>query len=182
MSASRRSRLGPIIESSPSPRARRLELCCVVRDKREALMKNIAAQVNEEAKEFGLKIVDVRIKRADLPEANMQTIYHRMQAERQREAAEFRAEGAGAARRIRATADREVTVIKAEATRESERIRGDGRCRAQPHLRRSLRPGSGFLRLLPLDAGLRGGFKPERYPLAAVPRFRVLQVFQWGWR
>ncbi|MGZ5862761.1 MAG: hypothetical protein ACXWKB_05680, partial [Methyloceanibacter sp.] len=71
-------------------------------------------------------IVDVRIKRVDLPEANMQAIYKRMQTERQREAAEWRAEGEGASRRIRATADRQVTVIKADATGESERTRGDG--------------------------------------------------------
>jgi membrane protease subunit HflC len=82
--------------------------------------------VNQEAGALGVDIVDVRIKRVDLPEANMQAIYRRMQTERQREAAEFRAEGEGAARRIRATADREVTVIKAEATGESERIRGAG--------------------------------------------------------
>ena len=98
----------------------------VVRDKREALMKRIAQQVNEEGKEFGLEVVDVRIKRADLPEQNSKNIFDRMRAERQREAAEFRAEGAGAANRIRANADREVTIIKAEATREGERTRGEG--------------------------------------------------------
>ena len=73
-----------------------------------------------------MQIVDVRIIRVDLPEANMQAIYRRMQTERQRQAAEFRAEGEGAARRIRATADRQVTVIKADATGELERTRGDG--------------------------------------------------------
>jgi membrane protease subunit HflC len=98
----------------------------VVRDKRDALMRTILSQVNKEASELGVEIVDVRIKRVDLPEANMQAIYRRMQTERQREAAEWRAEGEGAARRIRATADRQVTVIKADATGESERIRGDG--------------------------------------------------------
>jgi modulator of FtsH protease HflC len=98
----------------------------LVRDKREGLMRTILSQVNQEAAELGVKIVDVRIKRVDLPEVNMQAIYRRMQTERQRQAAEFRAEGEGAARRIRATADREVTVIKADATGESERIRGDG--------------------------------------------------------
>jgi len=97
-----------------------------VRDKREDLMRTILSQVNQEASGFGVQIVDVRIKRVDLPEANMQAIYRRMQTERQRQAAEFRAEGEGAARRIRATADRQVTVIKADATGESERIRGDG--------------------------------------------------------
>jgi membrane protease subunit HflC len=89
-------------------------------------MRTILSQVNKEASELGVEIVDVRIKRVDLPEANMQAIYRRMQTERQREAAEWRAEGEGAARRIRATADRQVTVIKADATGESERTRGDG--------------------------------------------------------
>jgi membrane protease subunit HflC len=98
----------------------------VVRDKREALMRTIASQVNQEAEPFGVKVVDVRIKRVDLPEPNMQAIYRRMQTERQQQAAEIRAEGEGASRGIRADADRQVTVIKAEATGESERIRGDG--------------------------------------------------------
>jgi len=98
----------------------------VVRDKREELMRTILSQVNKEAEPFGINVVDVRIKRVDLPEANMQAIYRRMQTERQRQAAEFRAEGEGASRRIRGTADRQVTVIKADATGESERIRGAG--------------------------------------------------------
>ena len=63
----------------------------VVRDKREALMKRIANQVNDEGKEFGLEVVDVRIKRADLPEQNSKNIFDRMRAERQRDAAELRA-------------------------------------------------------------------------------------------
>ena len=68
----------------------------------------------------------MRIKRADLPEQNLKSVFDRMRAERQREAAEFRAQGAGEANRISATADREVTVIKAEATRKGEELRGDG--------------------------------------------------------
>ena len=98
----------------------------LVRDKRETLMKQIAAQVNEEGKKFGLEVVDVRIKRADLPEQNSKSVFDRMRAERQREAAEFRAEGAAQANRIKATADREATVIRAEATRKSEEVRGAG--------------------------------------------------------
>jgi membrane protease subunit HflC len=98
----------------------------LVRDKREELMKKIAAQVNHEGKEFGLEVVDVRIKRADLPEQNLKSVFDRMRAERQREAAEFRGQGTGEANRIRATADREVTVIKAEATRKGETLRGEG--------------------------------------------------------
>ncbi len=120
------SRLGFILESSLRRVLGSASFQSVVRDKREELMKTIASQVNQEATPFGVNIVDVRIKRVDLPEANMQAIYRRMQTERQRQAAEFRAEGEGASRRIRGTADREVTVIKADATGEAERIRGDG--------------------------------------------------------
>jgi membrane protease subunit HflC len=120
------ARIGAILEASLRRVLGGASFSDVVRDKREALMRTILSQVNQEAKPFGVEIVDVRIKRVDLPEANMQAIYRRMQAERQREAAEWRAEGEGASRRIRATADRQVTVIKADATGESERTRGDG--------------------------------------------------------
>jgi membrane protease subunit HflC len=120
------ARIGAILEASLRRVLGGATFQAVVRDKREALMRTILSQVNKEASELGVEIVDVRIKRVDLPEANMQAIYRRMQTERQREAAEWRAEGEGAARRIRATADRQVTVIKADATGESERVRGDG--------------------------------------------------------
>jgi modulator of FtsH protease HflC len=121
------SQIGALLDSSLRRVLGSASFEAVVRDKREELMRTILSQVNQEAKDtFGVEIVDVRIKRVDLPKANMQAIFLRMQTERQREAAEFRAEGEGAARRIRATADREVTVIKANATGESEQIRGNG--------------------------------------------------------
>ena len=98
----------------------------VVRDKRADLMNRIRDQVNTQAKNLGIAVVDVRIRRADLPQANSQAIFTRMQTERQREAAEIRAQGAEAAQRIRAKADRDVVVVVAEANREAERIRGEG--------------------------------------------------------
>jgi membrane protease subunit HflC len=98
----------------------------VVRDKREDLMKRIAATVNTEGEDFGLQVVDVRIKRVDLPEQNSKSVFDRMRAERQREAAEFRGQGAGEANRIKATADREATVLRAEASRKGEETRGAG--------------------------------------------------------
>jgi modulator of FtsH protease HflC len=121
-----RTRLGPVLDASLRRVVGSAVLTDLVRDQREALMKKIAAQVNEEGKEFGLEVVDVRIKRADLPEQNQKNVFDRMRAERQREAAEFRAEGSGAANRIRANADREVTIIRGEATREAEQLRGEG--------------------------------------------------------
>lgn len=98
----------------------------VVRDKRAVLMTRIRDLVNQQAQELGIEIVDVRIRRADLPEANSQAIFERMQTERQQEAAEIRAIGQEDAREIRARADKDVTVIQAEANRDSEITRGRG--------------------------------------------------------
>lgn len=120
------SRLGAILDSSTRSVLGGATFTSIVRDKRDALMKETTRQVNEKAKDFGLEVIDVRIKRADLPQANSEAIYRRMQTERQREAAEIRAKGEEQARRIRANADRQVTVLKAEATRDSEIIRGEG--------------------------------------------------------
>ena len=121
-----RRTLGPIMDSAMRRVLGSATFQELVRDKREDLMKRIAKQVNEEGKELGLEVVDVRIKRADLPPQNSKSVFDRMRAERQREAADWRAQGTGEANRIRATADREATVIKAEATRKSELLRGDG--------------------------------------------------------
>jgi membrane protease subunit HflC len=98
----------------------------VVRDEREALMGRIREQLDREADGYGIQVVDVRIRRADLPEQNSQAVYQRMQTERQREAAEFRAQGGQKAQEIRANADREATVIVAEANSQAEQVRGEG--------------------------------------------------------
>lgn len=121
-----RQTLSSIIDSSLRRVLGAATFTDVVRDKREDLMKRITTLVNEEGKDLGIEVVDVRIKRADLPEQNSKSVFDRMRSERQREAAEFRAEGAAAANRIKATADREATVIKAEATRKGETLRGEG--------------------------------------------------------
>ncbi len=121
-----RVRIGTFLEASIRSALGSATFQDVVRDKREELMQTITNQVNKEAKDLGIVVVDVRIKRADLPEENSEAIYRRMQTERQREAAKFRAEGAAAGNRIRATADRERTIILAEATKKSELLRGDG--------------------------------------------------------
>jgi modulator of FtsH protease HflC len=98
----------------------------VVRDEREALMGRIRDQLDHEADGYGIQVVDVRIRRADLPEQNSQAVYQRMQTERQREAAEFRAQGGQKAQEIRSNADREATVIVAEASSQAEQVRGVG--------------------------------------------------------
>ena len=98
----------------------------IVRDDREGLMNKIRDQLDKEADGYGIQVVDVRIRRADLPDANSQAVYQRMQTERQREAAEFRAQGGQKAQEIRSKADREATVIIADANGQAESIRGAG--------------------------------------------------------
>jgi modulator of FtsH protease HflC len=98
----------------------------VVRDEREALMGRIRDQLDKEADGYGIQVVDVRIRRADLPDQNSQAVYARMKTEREREAAEFRAQGKQKAQEIRADADRQATVIVAEANSKAEQTRGEG--------------------------------------------------------
>ncbi|WP_375313301.1 protease modulator HflC [Bradyrhizobium sp. A5] len=98
----------------------------VVRDDREKLMQRIRDQLDREADGYGIQVVDVRIRRADLPEQNSQAVYQRMKTEREREAAEFRAQGGQKAQEIRSKADREATVIEAEAKSQAEQTRGVG--------------------------------------------------------
>ena len=98
----------------------------VVRDERSTLMTRIREQLDREVQNYGIDVVDVRIRRADLPEANSQAIYQRMQTERQREAAEFRALGNQRSQEIRSRADRDVTVLVADAEAKAQGIRGEG--------------------------------------------------------
>ncbi len=102
----------------------------IVSGDRERLMRQIRNLVNREAEGWGIEIVDVRLRRVDLPVANSKAIFQRMRTEREREAAEARAEGREQAQRIRAQAERERTVLLAEAERDAQRIRGEGDAQA----------------------------------------------------
>ena len=121
-----RSRLSTIINSRIRSVLGTQRLQTLLSADRTNQMALIQDGVNNEAEKFGIKIVDVRIKRADLPPANSEAIYRRMQTERNREAKEFRAKGAEMAITITSTADKEVTVILAEAEKQSEIMKGEG--------------------------------------------------------
>ena len=121
-----RSRLSTIINSRIRNVLGQQELQTLLSQDRTKQMALIQEGVNNEAENFGIKIVDVRIKRADLPQANSDAIFRRMQTEREREAKEFRAKGAEMAVTITSTADKEVTVILAEAQKQSEIMKGEG--------------------------------------------------------
>ena len=121
-----RQRLGPIVSASLRSVLGNATLASVLSEERMKIMQQIRQTVNTQAGRFGIELVDVRIRRADFPEEISQAVYGRMKSEREREAAEFRAQGFEQAQRIRAGADREATVIRAEAKREAEIERGKG--------------------------------------------------------
>jgi membrane protease subunit HflC len=120
------ARLLTLLNSSLRRVLGEVTLMQVVRDQREELMAKVRSQLEAEAQALGITVVDVRIRRADLPEQNSLAIYQRMQTERQQEAAQFRAEGSRRSQEIKAKADRDVTVLVAEATSTAERVRGEG--------------------------------------------------------
>ena len=121
-----RSRLATIINSRLRSVLGTQSLATLLSEDRTKQMAIIQEGVNAEAGKFGIEIIDVRIKRADLPQANSEAIYRRMQTEREREAKEFRARGAEMAVTITSTADKEVTVILANAKKRSEIMKGEG--------------------------------------------------------
>jgi modulator of FtsH protease HflC len=120
------ARLSPLLNAALRRVLGDVTLTQVVRDDRAALMGRVRGQLDAEAQAFGIEVVDVRISSANLPTQNSQAVYQRMQTERQREAAEFRAQGSEKSQEIRARADRDVTVLVADATQQGEQARGDG--------------------------------------------------------
>jgi len=121
-----RSRLATIINSRLRSVLGKHSLATLLSEDRTKQMAIIQDGVNAEAEKFGITIIDIRIKRADLPQANSEAIYKRMQTEREREAKQFRARGAEMAVTITSTADRKVTIILANAKKKSEIMKGEG--------------------------------------------------------
>jgi len=121
-----RSRLATIINSRLRSVLGKHSLATLLSEDRTKQMAIIQDGVNNEAEKFGITIIDIRIKRADLPQANSEAIYKRMQTEREREAKQFRARGAEMAVTITSTADKEVTVLLANAKKQSEIMKGEG--------------------------------------------------------
>lgn len=125
-----RSRIGQVINSSMRRVLGGTTLASLLSNERERIMADIQKEVQENARRFGIDIVDVRLRRADLPEQTSQAIFNRMRSERERDAREARAQGQEQAQQIRSRADREKTVLIAEAQRESQILRGEGDAQA----------------------------------------------------
>lgn len=120
------TRMNAIVNSALRRVLGNVTVLAVLSEERARIMNDIKGQVNSEAQRFGIEIVDVRIRRADLPEETSQSIFARMRSEREREAAEARAQGQEQSQQIRSRAERERTVILAEAQRDSQILRGEG--------------------------------------------------------
>ena len=120
------NRLGSIINDSLRQVLGRVPLKSVISEKRSVLLEEVAILVSAAAKDFGLQIEDVRIRRADLPPANSEAIFRRMQTERQQEASQYRAEGEEQSRILKAQAEKEKTILLADAERTSDILRGEG--------------------------------------------------------
>jgi membrane protease subunit HflC len=120
------AQLGGMLNSALRRTLSEASILDIVRNRRDQLMSDIRDEMKQGAARYGLTVIDVRIKRADLPEENSEAVFHRMQAERQQAAALFRAQGAQQAQKIRADADRDAAVIRATARQTSEQLRGEG--------------------------------------------------------
>jgi membrane protease subunit HflC len=128
--ATARARLGALVSGSLRQVIGNVTLSALLSPERAAIMTRIRDEVAAQAKPFGIDVVDVRIRRADLPPQNSEAIYARMRSERQQQAALYRGEGTQAAKTVRANADRERTVILADAQRNAQKVRGDGDAKA----------------------------------------------------
>ena len=125
-----RARLGALVSGSLRQVIGNVTLSALLSPQRATIMRQIRDAVAGQAKPFGIDVVDVRIRRADLPPQNSEAIFARMRSERQQQAALYRGEGAQAAKTVRANADRERTVILADAQRDAQKVRGDGDAKA----------------------------------------------------
>ena len=124
--AGAQARLDDIIYSELRVELGKETLNDIVSKVREKIMQEVTAQSNEAAAAYGIEVLDVRIKAADLPRENEKHVFTRMQAERQRQAKRYRSEGEEKAMKIRSRADKERTIILSEAYKESEKLRGEG--------------------------------------------------------
>jgi len=171
------SRLATLLNSALRRVLGEATLTQVVRDQRELLMARVREQLDREAQAFGISVVDVRIRRADLPEQNSQAVYQRMQTERQREAAEFRAQGNQRSQEIRARADREVTVLVADARSKGEQLRGDGDAERNRIFAEAFGKDPDFFAFYRSMMAYEAGFKPAETRMLLKPDSEFFRYF-----
>jgi membrane protease subunit HflC len=164
-----RGRLNSIVQSSLRRVLGNNTLLDVLSADRTHIMANIRQQVNSEMGSFGVSVEDVRIRRADLPEENTQAILGRMQSERQRVAAQARAEGVEASQRIRADADRDRTVLLADARAKADNLRGEGEAQASRTFAQAFDKDPGFFQAWRTLSAYRDAFGGGNARLVLTP-------------
>jgi membrane protease subunit HflC len=173
-----RARLNSVVTSSLRRVLGGETLLDVLSAQRDRIMGAIRVQVNNEMKGFGVSIVDVRIRRADLPEENTEAILQRMQSERKRVAAQARAEGAEASARIRADADRQRTVLIAQAHADADRLRGEGEAQAIAIYAEAYQRDPGFFATWRTLQAYKDAFASGRSRLVLTPQDDFLKLMQ----
>ena len=171
-------RLTSIVNSSVRTILADATLSTVVRADRAGLMHKIRDDVNQQAQGLGLQIVDVRLRRADLPEQNSQAVFQRMQTERQREAADIRAQGSQFSQTIKAKADRDVVVLRADATNKSETVRGEGDAQKNRILAEAYGQDPEFFAFYRSLLAYETAFKPGETRLVLSPESEFLRYFK----
>ncbi|MCC3243743.1 protease modulator HflC [Methylocystis sp. WRRC1] len=149
----------------------------IVRDERAALMVKIKEQADREARKFGVAVVDARIRRVDLPQQISEKVYGRMQTERQREAAEYRAQGAEQAQKITARADRDVVVLKAEAQQKADQIKGEGDAERNRIFAEAFGKDPDFFAFYRSMQAYEAAFKPGETRFLVSPRSEFFRFF-----
>jgi membrane protease subunit HflC len=150
----------------------------IVRTQRASLMNRIQDDVSRQARNLGIEILDLRLTRVDLPAANSQAVYQRMQTERQREAADLRANGQQQAQTIRARAEREATVIRAEANRQAETLRGQGDAEKNRILAEAFGRDPDFFTFFRSMQAYEAGFKPSDTRFLLSPDSDFMRYFR----
>jgi membrane protease subunit HflC len=149
----------------------------IVKDERATLMRRIKEQADTEARRFGVQVVDARIRRVDLPQQISEKVYGRMQTERQREAAEYRAQGSEQAQKITARADRDVVVLKAEAQQKADQIKGEGDAERNRIFAESFGKDPDFFAFYRSMQAYEAAFKPGETRFLVSPRSDFFRFF-----
>ena len=175
-----RQRLGGIINGRLREVLGNETLTAVLSDERTRILQSIRDNVDRETQSFGIALVDVRIRRADLPDETRESVFDRMRSEREREAAEFRAQGQELSQQIRARADRERTVLLAEAERTSEILRGEGDEEAIRLRGEAFSQDAEFYSFYRALEAYRGSFNPDDTTLVLSPNSAFFRYFNEG--
>lgn len=171
------ARLDTIVNSSIREEVAKVKLGDLVGKQRAVVMGQILEESAEAAAPIGIKIVDVRLKRADLPQANSEAVFRRMRAERQKEASQLRAEGEEAAQVIRATAEKDRTVILAEANRDAQKLWGEGEAQATTITGAAFSKDPGFYHLTKSLDVYRKAFNPSNTLMVVDPSVDMMKSF-----